>query len=344
MRNCWRAIAKLRVGGACLVLVRRRRRCDSGVAASFWFLPEMTISLTRPRRRPVVEWPTLGLALLIYGGWLGLTWFWRELPPFVLVPLAGWVVAWHGSLQHEAMHGHPTTSRAFNSALAWPPLSLWLPYPVYRLSHLVHHRDEYLTDPIEDPESSYLTGADWARMPRPVRLVFAWNQTLLGRLLVGPAIMIGLFLWDEAKRVVAGEPGRRRIWLVHGLCVAVLLVWVAGVCAMPVWLYLAAFVYGGASLTRLRSFAEHRWAERAEERTAIVENGGLLGLLYLNNNLHVLHHQRPAVAWYRLPALYRAEREALVAANGGLVYAGYQDIVRRYWRRQHDRVTHPRHP
>lgn len=302
----------------------------------------MTSQSFRRSRRPAIEWPTVALAVLIYGGWLAVTFFWQVLPLWVVIPVGAWLVGWHSSLQHEAMHGHPTLNRAINSAIAWPPLSLWLPYPVYRISHLRHHRDEHLTDPLEDPESAYFTQEMWARLSWPVRQVMRFNMTLAGRLTIGPAIMVGFFLADEGKRVIAGEPGRRAIWAWHVVSVAVLLYWVIGVCGMPLWLYLVGFAYAGTALTRLRSFAEHRYADRPEERTAIVENGGLLGLLYLNNNLHVLHHVRPAVAWYRLPALYRAAREDLVARNGGLVYDGYRDIVRRYLVTEHDDPLHPR--
>lgn len=294
-------------------------------------------------RRPAVEWPTVALAVVIYGGWLLLTLYWAEIPTLVLILLGGWLVAWQGSLQHEVMHGHPTRIRAVNEAVAWPPLSLWLPYPVYRVSHLRHHRDELLTDPIEDPESAYLTAESWGRMGPIRRAILRWNMTLAGRLVIGPAIMIGFFLQDEMRQVIRGEAGRRAIWASHLVGVAAVLAWVGLVCGMPLWLYLVGFVYVGGAFTRLRSFAEHKYAERHEERTAIVENGGLLGLLYLNNNLHVLHHVRPAVAWYRLPALYREQREALIARNGGLVYDGYGDIARRFFLHPHDRVLHPEH-
>ncbi|MBH0236326.1 fatty acid desaturase [Methylobrevis albus] len=297
---------------------------------------------TLPRiDRSTAEWPTMLLAVVIYGGWLLVTFYWQSLPLVLVVLLGGWLVAWQGSLQHEVMHGHPTRSRAVNDAIGWPPLSLWLPYRVYRLSHLRHHRDEYLTDPIEDPESAYVTPERWQRLGPVARAVLKFNMTLVGRLTVGPALMIGLFLADEAKLVIAGEPGRRQVWALHVVSVALVLAWLVLVCAMPLWIYLAGFVYFGGALTRLRSFAEHKAAERAEERTAIVENGGLLGLLYLNNNLHVLHHLRPAVAWYRLPSLYRAERDALVRHNGGLVYDGYGDILRRYFLNRHDEPPHP---
>ena len=268
------------------------------------------------------------------------------MPLLALCALGGWLVAWQSSLQHEVMHGHPTRSRQINDAVGWPPLSLWLPYTIYKSAHLRHHKDENLTDPIEDPESVYLRPTDWDRLHPLIRAVLTFNMTLIGRLTIGPLIMIGGFLWAELGAVWRGEgSGRRsarRIWARHAVGVAAVLIWVVGVCDMPMWLYLFAFVYVGAALTRLRSFAEHRFAERHEERTAIVEKGGLLGLLYLNNNLHVLHHLRPAVPWYRLPAQYRAERVALLERNGGLVYAGYLDVARRFLVRAHDNPRHPR--
>lgn len=294
------------------------------------------------RRSLRIEWPTVALAVIIYGGWLSLTWWWQEVPFVLLCAVGGWLVAWQGSLQHEVMHGHPTRFRRINDAVGGPPLSLWLPYAIYRTSHLRHHRDEHLTDPIEDPESVYLRQADWDRLGPLTRLVLRFNMTLVGRLVIGPAIMICGFLLTEAKAAWRGEGKARRIWGRHALAVALVLFWVVGVCGMPPATYLFAFVYVGAALTRLRSFAEHRFAERHEERTAIVERGGLLGLLYLNNNLHVLHHLRPNVPWYQLPARYRAEREDLVERNGGLVYAGYADIVRRFLLRAHDDPRHPR--
>lgn len=298
--------------------------------------------ITIPRRR--LEWPTILLAVAIYGGFLALTWFWQALPLAVVALAGGWLVAWHGSLQHEVIHGHPTGRQGINDAIGSVPLSLWLPYAIYRESHLEHHRDEHLTDPIEDPESSYFTQSAWERLGATGRLLARWNTTLLGRLTIGPAVMLLSFFVQEARFLRAGKPGRARIWARHLALVAVVLVWVTVICGMPLWLYLVGFVYLGAAMTRLRSYAEHRYAERHEERTAIVENSRLFGLLFLYNNLHVLHHVRPGISWYRLPAVYRENREALIATNGGLVYNSYFDVARRFLLKPHDALTHPRHP
>jgi fatty acid desaturase len=300
------------------------------------------VALTVVPARPT-EWPTVILALVIHGGFLGLTWWWQSLPLFVLCILGGWLIAWHGSLQHEVMHNHPTSNRRINNAFGSIPLSLWLPYQIYKTSHLEHHRDEFLTDPIEDPESSYFTKAAWERLGGFGRLLARWNSTLLGRLIIGPAVMIFSFLAQERRMLASNEPRRRRIWASHGACVLAVLAWVTIICGMPLWLYLFGFVYVGAAMTRLRSFAEHRYAESHEERTAIVENSPLFGLLFLYNNLHVLHHRKPGISWYRLPSVYRQQRETLVRSNGGLVYDGYWDIARRFLLKPHDNPTHPHH-
>ncbi|QFY63257.1 fatty acid desaturase (plasmid) [Rhizobium grahamii] len=289
-----------------------------------------------------VEWQTVLLTGVIYSGFVAITWFWESLPLILVVVLGGWLVAWHGSLQHEVIHGHPTRNQTINDAIGWPPLSLWLPYPIYRQAHLVHHRDEHLTDPIEDPESSYFTQAAWDRLGSVGKLVASWNMTLLGRLLIGPFVMIASFLAQETVMIANGNRKRALIWLQHGLAVAALLVWVMVVCKMPFWVYFG-FVYVGAALTRLRSYAEHRYADHHDERTAIVENSPLFGLLFLYNNLHVLHHQRPGIPWYRIPRLYRRDRNLFVSMNGGLVYDGYLDVARRYFLNPHDDPRHPRH-
>lgn len=290
-----------------------------------------------------IEWQTVALALVIYGGFLGVTWFWQSLPLAVVIALGGWLIAWHGSLQHEVIHGHPTRNRSINDAIGWPPLSLWLPYAIYREGHLTHHRDEHLTDPIEDPESSYLTQAAWDRLGRVGRSLARWNSTLFGRLTLGPLVMIVSFLAQEAAVVLEGDRARRSFWIRHAIGVAAVLVWVIAACGMPLWLYLFGFVYVGAALTRLRSYAEHRYADHHDERTAIVENSTLFGLLFLYNNLHVLHHQRPGVPWYRIPALYQRHKQTLVLINGGLIYDGYLDVARRYFFRPHDDLRHPLH-
>ena len=288
-----------------------------------------------------VEWPTIGLAVVVYGWWGLATWFWRDLPAWALVPLGAWVIAWQMNLQHEVIHDHPTPWRAVNKVIGVWPLSLWLPFTSYRETHIRHHQDANLTDPFEDPESYYWTSAGWRDLGAIGRALYAVQSTLLGRLLLGPGLMIGRFVVDLLRDARRGKPGARSVVFWHlAECVPVL-AWVIGVCGMPLWVYVAAFVYPGMSLAMVRSFAEHRAAQEQEKRTAIVENAPVLGLLFLNNNLHVAHHLRGGVPWYQLPRFYRMNRETLTRLNGGLVYDGYLDVIRRYALKPQDRLVHP---
>ena len=105
--------------------------------------------------------------------------------------------------------------------------------------------------------------------------------------------------------------------------------------------YLIAFVYPGLALTLLRSFIEHRPAGEQVARSALVEAGPVMSLLYLNNNLHALHHAAPQIAWYRLPSVYRECRAALLRRNSGFHYAGYLQVLRRFALRGKDSPVAP---
>ncbi len=73
----------------------------------------------------------------------------------------------------------------------------------------------------------------------------------------------------------------------------------------------------------------------------VVEAEPPLALMFLNNNLHVVHHAKPGLAWYRLPALYRRDRDAFLKANGGYFFAGYGEVFRRFLLRAKEHPLHP---
>lgn len=295
----------------------------------------MTIVITAPQpafRVATVEVPTFVIALTIYGGWLAVTQWHAALPLPLLALLGGLLIAWHGSLQHETIHGHPTGIRTIDSLIGSAPLSLWLPYAIYRRTHVAHHATPKTTDPYADPESHYCAEPGGWRH----RLALL-EAPLAARLLIGPTIRIGLFLVDELRRAVA-EPGRfGSDWLPHLVGVAAVLGWLRHV-GLGLDVYLLAFVYPGAALSLLRSFAEHRANENPRRRAAIVRRPGPFGLLFLNNNLHAAHHARPDLSWYRLPGYFRRHRQAFAEAPA---YESYLQIIRDYaWRGQDD-VVHP---
>ena len=288
-----------------------------------------------------IEWPTVALIVCCYGAWLGLTFMYGAWPLWVVAPCVAVVLTLHSSLQHEVLHGHPTRSTAINRLFGIVPLSLWLPYDRYRKTHLVHHINDRLTDPVDDPESCYWTPEGWAALTAFEQRVVLWQQTLAGRVVVGTWWQVTRFIRHELKAFADHEPGIRGVWLVHlALCMPVLY-WVKFVCGIPVWLYFVGMVIPGNGILLIRSFAEHRARPGMPERTAIVEGSWVLGPLFLFNNLHSLHHAEPRLPWYRYNARYGALRERLIEENGGLVYRTYFDVARRFLFTPHDRVMHP---
>ena len=94
-------------------------------------------------------------------------------------------------------------------------------------------------------------------------------------------------------------------------------------------------------MTLVRSFAEHKASGTPLERTALIEAGPFFSLLYLNNNLHYAHHERPDLPWHALPGYYRAHRERLLGENGSLLYRGYREVIARFLLRPVDTPAHP---
>lgn len=293
-----------------------------------------------PRAIRQIEWPTWLLAATIYGGWGALTWYAQALPWWVVLPVGGFLVAWHNSFQHEAIHGHPTSRAWLNAILALPPLGLWIPYFIYRDVHRRHHGTAALTCPARDPEAFYINRDGWRRAGWLSRRLLLVNQTLLGRLTIGPALAI-LRTWTSELRLSARDRRRAAIWLAHIAAVSLIALWVVWVCGIPAWKYVLLFAYPGLSLTLLRSFAEHRPAACDAHRTAVVEGGWLTRLLFLNNNLHAAHHMWPDIPWYRLRRVYLRRKTQVLAHNGGHIYGGYLDLARRHLLQPKDMPVHP---
>jgi len=108
-----------------------------------------------------VEWPTLALTvgctaliLLVYlAGY--------KLPLWLSVSALSVLLTLHSSLQHEVLHGHPFRQQWLNEWLVYVPFGIFIPYIRFRDSHLMHHQNEQLTDPYDDPESNYMDPQVW---------------------------------------------------------------------------------------------------------------------------------------------------------------------------------------
>ena len=286
-----------------------------------------------------VEWPTLGMIILTFAIWAAGISVIYAASPVLGVVVTGLAIAQQSSLQHEALHGHPFRNRLLNEILATPSLCLTVPYGRFRDTHLAHHHDPILTDPYDDPESNYLDAKVWQRLPGLARGVLWLNNTLLGRIVIGSVIGNYFWLVAEAKLILAGNRPVQRDWALHliGLLPVIAAVWAAG---MGAGAYLLA-VWIGHGLIKIRTYLEHRAHELARARTAIVEDRGPLALLFLNNNLHAVHHMHPNVPWYRLPRLYAENRDHYQRRNEYYVYRSYAEVFARHLLRVKEPVAHP---
>jgi fatty acid desaturase len=284
--------------------------------------------------------PTVLLALAIYASWFLLLGFNKALPWWILAPLSGYVVQWHFSLQHEAIHAMRGLPKWFRTALVWPPIGGWFPFELYRRSHAQHHRNSHLTYPSEDTESFYHEDEDWEDYGNLQRGLLIVNQSFLGRLLLGPFLRTPRLYVTEIKKIAAGDLANVMIWLRHliGFVVILALLEFFG---MPAWRYLAEFMYPGLIFGMMRSYTEHRWGERPSERTAVVESNWVFGLLFLWNNIHAVHHLFPALPWYKIPRVWREHRDRIEMHNGGFVFRGYGEIAWRWLVRPNFIPVHP---
>ncbi len=288
--------------------------------------------------RPI-EWPTLAMMVLTYGVWMLGTSVWQlsGMLAFVLTTLA---ITQFSSLQHEVLHGHPFGNRRLNEALVFPALTLFVPYGRFRDTHLQHHHDPSLTDPYDDPESNYMDPAVWARTPRLVQIILRANNTLLGRIFLGPAVSIYAFGRADLAAVLAGDRAIARAWGLNVLGIALVALWLWLVGDMPGVAYVAA-AYLAYGLLKIRTYLEHRAHDSFRARTVVVEDRGPLALLFLNNNLHVVHHMHPTTPWYQLPGLYAARRAHYLRRNDSYVYRSYAEIFRAHLLHAKDPVPHP---
>ena len=295
----------------------------------------------RLRHAGICEWPTLALAVATSVLWMVLIGCQGFLGYWIVLPVSALLTALHSSLQHEALHGHPTRHAGFNEALVYLSPGLFIPYRRFKSLHLRHHNNDRLTDPYDDPESFYLAWRDWRELPRPLQILLQINNTLCGRLLIGPAVALIGFYGAEMRQLLKGERRVLSAWLHHAGGLVPVLWYVTQIGGIAFWLYLVGVAYPAMSLLMLRTFAEHRAHERPEARSVIVEFCPVFSFLFLNNNLHVVHHACPREPWYRLPELYRSTRQNWQQRNEGYVFKNYLELALHYLFKAKEPVVHP---
>ncbi len=289
---------------------------------------------------PTIEPITIGMLGLCYSGLVISAVWLPEISVALAFVVLTFFIALHSSLQHEILHGHPTRIAMLNELLVFPAVGLLVPYGRFRDLHLAHHHDEILTDPYDDPESNFQDPAVWAHMPVWLRALYRVNNTLLGRIVLGPGLSMVALVRGDINAFKNNEAGVLSAWLLHGLGI-IPVIWVLiNYSAMPFWVYFLAG-YFGFGLLKIRTYLEHRASENPKGRTVIITDRGLLALLFLNNNFHAVHHSHPGAPWYRMRTLYDADPERYLQGNDGYFYPNYWQVFRKYFVRAKDPVPHP---
>lgn len=286
------------------------------------------------------EWPTFCLLIFTYVAWAALTLYAQSISIFLSVLLLAPILTLHSSLQHETVHILEPRWKTLGPVLVFPALGLFIPYIRFRDSHIAHHQNENLTDPYDDPESFYLVPEVWERIPPIIKRLLMMNNTLAGRLVFGPLIGQIAFMYSDWKLIKSGDRAVVYGWLIHIPAVASVLIWLATMATIPVWAYMLS-CYFGLSILKIRTFLEHQAHEKANERSVIIEDRGVLALLFLNNNYHAVHHAHPQIPWYNLPAFYKTNRKRFLKQNHGYQYPNYRTVFLHFFLCPKEPVVHP---
>lgn len=297
----------------------------------------------KPYEVPAVELPTLGLIFANYLFWSLLVLYGHHFNSVIWILLMGVMTTLSLSIMHEVVHGHPTQNKFINRMLLLIPIGWIFPYERFRDTHIEHHETGNLTDPFDDPESWYLTQDAWANTNKIWKNLLIFNNTLLGRILIGPVISLTRFYWSEIILMATNTKLRHyiaRVWTFHVISVSLLVYCISVTSEVPLWQFAVA-IYLGISLLLIRTFLEHQSAENQTERTVVIERCCPIAFLFLFNNLHIVHHAKPGVPWYRLPSFYRQNKNDFLTGDNHYMYSSYAEIFRKYFLRAKEPVCHP---
>ena len=286
------------------------------------------------------DWRTLVIAVLVYGGWLATVFLHKQMPWWATFALLTWFGAWHLSLQHELVHGHPFRNSKLNAALASLSLTMWVPFLSFKRDHISHHNST-LTHPELDTESYYSMPERWQHSGRFLRSIYWANRTIAFRLTVWSVFSTVQYFFADAWRAIRNVDNARSAWVLHipGLIAVTYIV--NNLAGMSVIEYLIGGVFASHSLNMMRSFAEHKTLGDESTRTAMIDAGRVMSLLMLNNNLHIAHHDEPSAPWYKVPKV--AERlNAFERAQkfDALYKGGYGELLRRFTFKPYDQPVY----
>jgi fatty acid desaturase len=275
------------------------------------------------------EWKTLGVIVAVYGLTVLTVVRYDVLTPWLAIPMLAVLGAWHLSMQHELLHGHPFRNQFINDAIGIIPVTLLIPYLAFKKDHHEHHKSD-LTNPELDNESFYVTQEQWDNAGPIRRAAWTANRTILFRMFVWTIVSTISYVMLVLKRAARNEQGDRLAVVLHVIGV-VAVVYLVSLSSMPLWQFALGTVYGGRILNAIRPFPEHKYQNGVETKTAMIMAGPFMSLLMLNNNLHIAHHDDPKIPWYRVNELSKRVNAVERAREAGVLYeGGYAEVFRKF--------------
>ncbi|HUJ64469.1 MAG TPA: fatty acid desaturase family protein [Acidimicrobiales bacterium] len=228
--------------------------------------------------------------------------WWAYLLAFFLV---GRAFALLGILGHEAAHRLLFANRTANDFVGRWLLSYpaFIPFDVYRRSHMAHHKDEMGPD---EPDLGLYSG-------------YPISRASMRRKLIRDAV--GVSGWKNLRPLLIATYRRTSRPVAVRILAVQTVIWAAFWAASGSWwlyllLWLAPWMTVWRVLNRLRAIAEHAGMERSADRrrtTHVVRQRPLarFWLVPYHTGWHLAHHVDSGIPWRRLPALHRE----LVAAG-----------------------------
>jgi fatty acid desaturase len=233
--------------------------------------------------------------LAIIGGavWIDRWWVWP-----IAVVLMGRSFALLGILGHEAAHRLLFARRGVNDfagrwLLSYPG---FVPYDLYRRSHMAHHRDELGPD---EPDTGLYAG-------------YPITRASFRRKLTRDAL--GNSGWKNLKVLLraAGRPSSRGVALpILGVQAVIFLAfWAAGWPQLYLVLWLLPWMTSWRVINRLRAIAEHGGMTRSADKRQTTHNvrqhwSARFWMVPYNTGWHLAHHVDAGIPWRQLPRLQR---------------------------------------
>lgn len=256
------------------------------------------------RHTPDIAWPTIILLVGCLGLW-GLS---SALALMDIIPL--WLAMVPNTLAlyaiytpvHDASHSAVVPR---NKQLRWvntlvgtlAAFPIFMTFHIHRKSHFIHHAR---TNGPEDPDT-FLMGSFWSvvLVKTPLALINQLNSVKV---------------WQDCARLKLTRSERLQTLFAHGITIAILLgLVVAGMGWELLCLWLIPWFVGEHVMeVTFGWFPHHDHTQTGRYADTRISLFPCADLLYLQQNLHLIHHMLPVVPFYRYRAVFDELRPTLV--------------------------------